>query len=112
MPLASALLPISGFSVVVMPASSLGGSWSLSQVVAEDQIGDAARLVLPFHVVGQPVDGLGPFASGSVDLLHVGDLHMHADAAAHAQRCGEADLVEAVVQDDREPLDRADLPEQ
>src|SRR3954470_1270227 len=112
MPLASALWPISGFSVVVIPVSFLGGLRALSRVVAEDQVGDAAGLVLPLHVVGEPVDGLGARSARSVDLLDVGDLDAHADPAAHPERSREPDLVEAVVEDDAEALDRADLPQQ
>src|SRR5687767_13681293 len=112
MPLASALWPISGFSVVVIPASSLGAVVSVSRVVAEDEVGDAAGFVLPLHVVGEPVDGFGTLAPGAVDRLDVGDLHPHADATAHAQRSRETDLVQAVVEDDAEALDGADLPEE
>src|SRR3954463_797843 len=116
MPLASALWPISGFSVVVIPVSFLGGwgAWlgAMSRVVAENTVGDAAGLVLPLHVVGQPVDGLGARSARSVDLLDVGDLDAHADPAAHPERSREPDLVEAVVEDDAEALDRADLPQQ
>src|SRR5688572_7724483 len=117
MPFASALCPISGFSVVVIPASSPGASGpgtcvSLSQVVAEDEIGHAARLVLPLHVVGEPVDGLGAAAARAVDRLDLGDLHVDADATADTQGGREADPVEAVVQDDVEALDGAHLPQQ
>src|SRR3954454_25030144 len=94
MPLASALWPISGFSVVVIPVSFLGGLRALSRVVAEAQLGDVAGLARPLHVVGQPVDGLGARSARSVDLLDVGDLDAHADPAAHPERSREQNLVE------------------
>src|SRR3954453_1824992 len=117
MPLASALCPISGFSVVVMPGSPLVAFvWVspavASQVVAEDEIRHAAGLVLTLDVVGQPVDDLGTPARSTLDRLDVGDQHVHADPTADAQRCRKADLVEPVVEDHGEALDGADLPEQ
>src|SRR3954454_2205021 len=116
MPLASTLWPISGRSVVVIPAPSLVQSDgdpanSGSGVVAEDEVGHAARLLLALDVIGEPVDRLGALAGRPVDRPHLGDDDVHPDPAAHAERGREADLVEAVVEDDPEPLDRADLPQ-
>src|SRR3954469_21542749 len=99
MPLATAFCPISGRSVVLM---------TLLVVVAEDEVGDAAGLGLSLGLVRQSVHRLGAAVQG----LHLGYRDVHADAAPDAQRRGEADAVEAVVEDDAETVDRADLPQQ
>src|SRR4051794_18565963 len=131
MPLASTLWPISGLSVVVIPAPSLllPSVWpavrrlgSLSSqgfrvrafgsgVVAEDEVGHAARLLLSLDLVSEAVDHLGGRRAVGREGLHLGDHDVHSDAAAHPQRRGEPDPVEAVVEDHAEALDRADLPE-
>src|SRR5664279_1518712 len=131
MPLATTLWPISGFWVVVVmgapfPASgggsqvcvrcqwsvgrhtSSGGAGGRSVVVAEDEIGDAARLCLALDLVGQPVDGLRAIAQ----VLHLGESHVHTDAAVDLQARWEADLVEPVIQHCAESVDGADLPEE
>src|SRR3954447_345430 len=111
MPLASTLWPISGRSVRVIPAPSLVRSeWS--GVVAEDEVGHAAGLGLPLDLVGEPVHGFGSGAPGAVELLDLGDLDVHADAAVDRQRRREAHPAQAVVEDDAEALYRADLPEE
>src|SRR3954452_1269756 len=137
MPAASTSLPIAGFtaagswvpvsvlevSVLVMrlsPPDAGGASIvrgcgmpgvprrSSSAVVAEDELGHAARLRLTLDLVGQsPHDLRAP-----VERLDLGDLDVHPDAAADGQRRGEAHLVEAVVEDHPEALDHADRPEQ
>src|SRR3954447_7495146 len=112
MPLASTLWPISGRSVVVMPGSPLRAFVSLSQVVAEDEVRHATGLLLALHLVGQPVDGFGTVAARPLDRLHLGHVHVHPDPAAHPKWRREADPVEAVVEDDGEAVNRADLPEQ
>src|SRR3954453_13797438 len=111
MPLASTLWPISGRSVVVIPAPSLVRS-ERSGVVAEDEVGPTAGLGLPLDLVGEPVDGFGSRAPGAVELLDLGDLDVHANAAADLQRRREAHSVQPVVEDHAVALDRADLPEQ
>src|ERR1700712_1534405 len=131
MPLASTLSPIAGFVtagswvpvsvswVLVMPLSPpdaapasfvRGWVWvpRRSAVVAEDEVGHAARLGLPLDLVGQPPHDLGT----ALELLDLGDLDLHPDPAADGQRRGEADLVQPVVEDHPEALDDADRPEQ
>src|SRR3954452_7220166 len=144
MPLASTLWPISGLSVVVIPAPSLllPSVWpavrrlgSLSSqgfrvgalgsgrsgqgarvralgsgVVAEAETGHAAPRLLSLDLVGEAVDLLGGRRAVGREGLHLGDDDVHPDAAAHPQRRGEPDPVEAVVEDHAEALDRADLP--
>ena len=60
---------------------------ALSVVVAEDEIGDAARLCLALDLVDQPVDGLRAIAQ----VLHLGELHVHADSAVDLQARWKAD---------------------
>src|SRR6185436_15449492 len=102
MPLATALCPISGRSVVLM---------TLLVVVAEDEVGDAARLRLALDLVGEPVHRLRTLVRAVAERPDLGHVNVHADALVHSQGRRETDFVETVVQDDVEPVDRADLPE-
>src|SRR5689334_2729190 len=109
MPLASTSLPIAGFwvgcscvagcCVLVIPlsppdarrcvvASWFGRGAARSAVVAEDEVGHAARLGLPLDLVRQSPDHLG----AALELLDLGDLDVHPDPAADGERRGEADL--------------------
>src|SRR6185369_17461738 len=103
MPLATALCPISGRSVVLM---------TLLVVVAEDEVGDAARLGLALDLVGEPVHRLRTLVRAVAERPDLGHLHVHADALVNPQRRRETDLVQAVVEYDAEPVDGADLPQQ
>src|SRR3954452_18070177 len=99
MPLASTLWPISGFSVVVIllplwsqsvavGLGSAGGDqrrWR-SGGIAEDEVGDAAGLGLALDLVGQPVAPLSALPAVAFQLRDLGDLDVHAAAAADPHR--------------------------
>src|SRR4051812_42752880 len=125
MPLASMLCPTSGRWVVVMGLSLLrsmlrmpgdgrnqrrdAGPGSCSVVVAEDEICHTARLRLALDLIRQAVHGFGALA---VEIFDLGQVDVHPDPGADPQGRREADLVQPVIEDDAEALDRADLPEE